>query len=314
LAAGQYSVAIGGEGNTVQAPYGLGAGRRAKALHGGCFVWGDSTDADITSTGVDQFLVRAGGGVHLSASTSQYFDGDYRQVLTLGQDRDFPDSRFGIGVQTGTLYFRTAQFVPAPLPALGPIRGGFAWYAGGTHDDASQSPGPSGLKMMTLGPSGLSVSPDRLFMPVLTLDDAGFRVTLPNALEMRYDMNGDLWVSRDFVRLSDRAAKENFSAVTPLQILDKVVALPISEWNFKGAGAQRHIGPMAQDFRAAFGLGPDDKHIATVDAEGVALAAIQGLNQKVEALQDELHRREAENVALKQRLERLETLLLPQRP
>jgi hypothetical protein len=45
----------------------------------------------------------------------------------------------------------------------------------------------------------------------------------------------------------------------------------------------RHIGPMAQDFHAAFGLdGTDDKHIATVDADGAALAAIQGLNAKVE--------------------------------
>jgi trimeric autotransporter adhesin len=44
----------------------------------------------------------------------------------------------------------------------------------------------------------------------------------------------------------------------------------------------QHVGPMAQDFHAAFGVGPDDKHIATVDADGVALAAIQGLNQKLE--------------------------------
>jgi cell division protein FtsB len=39
---------------------------------------------------------------------------------------------------------------------------------------------------------------------------------------------------------------------------------------------------MAQDFHAAFGLGADDKHIATVGADGVALAAIQGLNRKLE--------------------------------
>jgi hypothetical protein len=63
---------------------------------------------------------------------------------------------------------------------------------------------------------------------------------------------------------------------------------------------------MAQDFHAAFALGTDDKHIATVDADGVALAAIQGLNQK---LADELKRRDMENAALKQRLERLERLL-----
>ena len=56
---------------------------------------------------------------------------------------------------------------------------------------------------------------------------------------------------------------------------------------------------MAQDFYAAFAVGPDDKHIATVDADGVALAAIQGLNQK---LTEKLNRRDAENAVLKQEL------------
>src|SRR5207249_2453898 len=86
---------------------------------------------------------------------------------------------------------------------------------------------------------------------------------------------------------SDRNAKENFSSVEPREVLDKVNALPITRWNFKSDAATAHVGPMAQDFRAAFGLGTDDKHIATVDADGVALAAIQGLNQKLEeALKD----------------------------
>ena len=55
----------------------------------------------------------------------------------------------------------------------------------------------------------------------------------------------------------------------------------ISRWNFKGDAATPHVGPMAQDFHAAFALGTDDKHIATVDADGMALAAIQGLNEVV---------------------------------
>jgi hypothetical protein len=60
------------------------------------------------------------------------------------------------------------------------------------------------------------------------------------------------------------------------------VALPISQWNFKTDDRTRHIGPMAQDFWALFGVGIDEKHIATVDEEGVALAAIQGLNQRID--------------------------------
>ena len=69
---------------------------------------------------------------------------------------------------------------------------------------------------------------------------------------------------------------------------------------------------MAQDFHAAFAVGQDDKHISMVDADGVALAAIQGLNQKVEQLSAELKRRDAENANLKQRLEALEKLALYQ--
>ena len=82
---------------------------------------------------------------------------------------------------------------------------------------------------------------------------------------------------------SDRNAKENFAPVEARVVLDKVIALPISRWNFKADAATPHVGPMAQDFHAAFQTGSDDKHIATVDADGVALAAIQGLNEVVKA-------------------------------
>jgi hypothetical protein len=100
-------------------------------------------------------------------------------------------------------------------------------------------------------------------------------------------------------------------------VLEKVAALPITQWNFKNAAASEHIGPTAQDFHAAFGLnGDDDKHIATVDADGVALAAIQGLNQKVEDQRSQLAERETEIVELKRqnaqlarRLEALEQRL-----
>jgi len=85
---------------------------------------------------------------------------------------------------------------------------------------------------------------------------------------------------------SDRNAKEHFQTVNPREVLAKVSALPITEWQYKADKANnassRHIGPMAQDFSAAFALGQDDKHISVVDEGGVALAAIQGLNEKVD--------------------------------
>ncbi len=58
--------------------------------------------------------------------------------------------------------------------------------------------------------------------------------------------------------------------------------MPMTRWNAKGVSSQ-HIGPVSQDFYAAFGLGEDDLHIASGDLSGVALAAIQGLYAEVKA-------------------------------
>jgi hypothetical protein len=116
-------------------------------------------------------------------------------------------------------------------------------------------------------------------------------------------------VNGTFNNNSDRNAKEHFAAISSIGILDKVAQLPVTEWNYKSDAATRHIGPMAQDFYSVFNIGTDDKHIAPIDEGGVALAAIQGLNEKVEALKSELNRRNAENAELRQRLEKLEQLM-----
>jgi hypothetical protein len=86
---------------------------------------------------------------------------------------------------------------------------------------------------------------------------------------------------------SDRSLKDKILIVNPRAVLEKVANLPISTWVMTGYEAL-HMGPMAQDFRAAFGLGRDDKTINTTDAQGVALAAIQGLHQMVKARDAEI--------------------------
>lgn len=108
--------------------------------------------------------------------------------------------------------------------------------------------------------------------------------------------NGTAWANA-----SDRALKENFQPVDAEAMLAHVTALPISRWNYKHQPGEEHVGPMAQDFHAAFGTGADDKHISTLDAEGVALAAIQGLNHKVEQLK-------TENAALREKANRVDEL------
>nr|VFJ49605.1 MAG: Chaperone of endosialidase [Candidatus Kentron sp. DK]VFJ52225.1 MAG: Chaperone of endosialidase [Candidatus Kentron sp. DK] len=85
---------------------------------------------------------------------------------------------------------------------------------------------------------------------------------------------------------------ENIKATDPKAVLEKLAGIPIQTWNYKWDDASvRHVGPMAQDFYGAFGLGNTDKAIFHMDAIGVCLASIQGLNQLIE----EQGRRIAEN-------------------
>jgi len=101
---------------------------------------------------------------------------------------------------------------------------------------------------------------------------------------------------------SDRNLKGEFAPVNGRDILERVATLPISRWSYKQDEATRHIGPMAQDFYAAFNIGPDDKHITTIDEGGVALAAIQGLD-------DKLKDKDAQIKALEKRLSDLEAVI-----
>ncbi len=121
---------------------------------------------------------------------------------------------------------------------------------------------------------------------------------------------GNLTISGTLTQNSDRTTKTDILDVRPEAVLAKVLSLPISTWHYKGDDQSvQHLGPMAQDFAAAFGLGPDDRHIAPLDAAGVSLAAIQALHHEVSekdaAIQD-LQRRNAD---LEKRLADLETLV-----
>jgi hypothetical protein len=109
--------------------------------------------------------------------------------------------------------------------------------------------------------------------------------------------NGSSWAA-----LSDSNAKTDVRPVDYRGILAKVAALPVTQWHYKHDPKRSYVGPMAQDFHAAFGLGSSDKTIGTLDSDGVMYAAIQGL---VEELKD----RDAKISELKAKMEAMEERL-----
>ena len=107
--------------------------------------------------------------------------------------------------------------------------------------------------------------------------------------------------------LSDREAKANVEPVDENQILLLLAELSISTWNYAGQDPSiRHVGPMAQDFHTAFGVGEDERHISTVDANGVALAAIQGLYRLMQEQEAQIVAQQQQIAALEKRLAALE--------
>ena len=140
----------------------------------------------------------------------------------------------------------------------------------------------------------------------------GLQALNGSATILDLDSLGNLEVTT-VTETSSRTAKQGFEAVNGLSVLEKVAALPISEWSYKADNPSvRHLGPMAEDFHAAFGLGRSDKGLTSVDTTGVALAAIQGLNQKLvakDARIAELEARLQGVEAMEVRLQELERLV-----
>lgn len=78
--------------------------------------------------------------------------------------------------------------------------------------------------------------------------------------------------------------KEDFEGIASDEILEGIKGLPVYQWSYKGEGT-RHVGPMAEDFLATFGLGDSPDHIHIIDAMGTLMAATQSLARKVERLE-----------------------------
>jgi len=183
--------------------------------------------------------------------------------------------------------------------------GGFSVEGGGI---GGTDIGPGGINLT----GGININSGTVVIPpngnITCMWINGFGLNVTNGISCSYLNCSGVVSAQSFNTTSDRNLKEKFVPVDSLKVLARVANLPISSWNFKN-DSTRHIGPMAQDFYATFNVGPDDKHIATVDEGGVALAAIQGLNQKLDEKDTELQQLKSQNESLEKRLADLEALV-----
>lgn len=231
----------------------------------------------------------SGGGENVIMS------GSYRSTIGGGKlnavGPDSPHSTIGGGYTNRIL--DNAEAATIPGGAGNSVAGAFGFAAG--HRATAQT--------------GAFVWADSVDADFASQTDNEFAVRATGGLRMvsAVDENGQPTAgvalaagSGSWSTLSDRASKRNFEPADPRQILARLATLPIQTWNYAQQDISvRHLGPMAQDFRAAFHVGENDRTISAVDADGVALAAIQGLHALVLEQQSKLEARDA-------RIERLE--------
>jgi hypothetical protein len=258
---GGYSNNAGGEASFVGGGGSNTAGGPTATIAGGTYnlAWGDGAFVGggyFNSAQGDKATVPGGGYNHADGAAS-FAAGSYARA---NHDNAFVWSSYG-----------------SPAPSFAASRFHVLAQNGFSVDYSTQRPDGGGTRWIYIGP-----------------DDAGIPLSPGNAIVAWNGAvlsNGGVWTNA-----SDRALKDGFAAVDSREVLAKVAALPIARWHYKAEGPTvTHVGPVAQDFRAAFGVGAKDTTIATVDADGVALAAIQGLyaelrdrDARISELRDEL--------------------------
>jgi len=110
--------------------------------------------------------------------------------------------------------------------------------------------------------------------------------------------------------LSDKTKKENYQKIDKQKVLDKLIALPMEKWNYTAQNDKiKHIGPYAQDFNKAYGLGDGKLTISTIDSDGIAFASIQALAERNKQLNQKNKLLESKLSNLESRFSKLEKKL-----
>jgi hypothetical protein len=128
--------------------------------------------------------------------------------------------------------------------------------------------------------------------------------------ELRLQPDGDLIIGGTLTELSSRSAKKDFAVIDPVEVLERLIELPVLSWQYKdNESGARHVGPMAEDFFAAFRLGTGETHISPSDKAGIALLAIQGLRGELTGRDARIAELKARNATLERRMAEVERRL-----
>ena len=294
IARGSFSTVPGGESNMAAGNDSFAAGRRAQANHHGAFVWADSTGAVLASTADNQFLIRSAGGVGIGTNapdnTLHVFKGSAGPVTA--------DANSVVVVENSTHGYLT--LLTPSTTERGILFGDQNTNASGAIIYNNPVAGGNCMLFRT-------TSTNRMIID--SAGKVGIGTTAPaHPLHMAsgaHCTTGGVWTNA-----SSREQKQNFEPAAALEILQKLATLPIMSWNYKNEeDSIRHLGPVAEDFHAAFALGGSDKHIGTLDAEGVALAAIQGLYEIVKDKDCRIDELEGDKAGLEARVAALEAMM-----
>lgn len=268
-ATGNFATTVGGAGNLAQGDYSMAMGFAAQALHRGSFIW---ACADC-----GQNIPSPGNTASIKASTMR----DNEFVVSAVGGMRFYSSSGGTGLFLDPS--GTSKTIAASNSSLEVNAGGSTII---NHGPNSASFGPDGTTYLRTAAHNQGSAVDQ---GLSLYADGSARVATNTTGTGPYVAAG----SATWIAGSDRNIKANIEPVDAEDVLARLLELPVATWNYKSTSAREmHMGPMAQDFHAAFGLnGDDDKGIAEVDATGVAMAAIQGLNAKLERENAELRQR-----------------------
>jgi len=228
---------------------------------------------------------------------------------------------YGLSTSSHGAYFRSAftgKFADIVL-------GGTDYFSGGDDGVIMSDPSRSGSDLFLTSNDAVIIELDNDFgeegnFEIWDSDDNQLLVLQENGQfeiwngfstnnrRLLLEPDGDLFIDGSLSQGSDRNRKEQIRDLSYLEILEAVWKMPIYEWQYIGQD-RRHIGPMAQDFHRAFGLGDDDKTISALDADGVALAAIKGQQEIIEKQQKELQEQQNQIDQLKEEMRDMKDLI-----